>query len=352
MPKLIGDADMMYLRATPIPRALESVQQSFLGMYPRTARTMDFPVPTIVTRTPADETLFPNDGNCRRFSQLSRAFAQRTADRWNESTEMDYLNRLMSKWMPAGSRVAIDSHPRLSGIMDTINSTLAHPRETRLPPEFYDAKGRDTIERIEVEEWFSGYKEDGEYRALGIGALMGDLVSRMVGSVDGNGNDGLLEIGGDDANPGKGRGGEQRIRFAMSGCHDTTLAAILASLGTLEGSMSRWPPYSSHIAMELFRKNDAVGKETGPRQPSGGQQKSRWRDLFGSVGGGSVDQRSGPVGIARRPAPTLTDAEKDRLEGYYVRLRFNDTAVVVPGCRTAGNHLDGDETFCTLVSAA
>lgn len=81
MPKLIADADMIYLRATPIPRALESVQQAFWGLYPLTARTASFPPPTIITRTPADETLFPNETNCRRFSQLSRAFAHRTADR-------------------------------------------------------------------------------------------------------------------------------------------------------------------------------------------------------------------------------------------------------------------------------
>lgn len=81
MPKIIKDADMIYLRASPMPRALESVQQSFGGMYPSSARTASFPPPTIVTRTPADETLYPNDNNCRRFSQLSKAFAQRAADR-------------------------------------------------------------------------------------------------------------------------------------------------------------------------------------------------------------------------------------------------------------------------------
>ena len=80
MPRLISDADMFYLRATPIPRALESLQQTFWGFYPLTARTAAFPPPTILTRTPAEETLFPNESNCRRFRQLSRAFAQRTAD--------------------------------------------------------------------------------------------------------------------------------------------------------------------------------------------------------------------------------------------------------------------------------
>ena len=58
--------------------------------------------------------------------------------------------------------------------------------ETRLPKEFYDAKGRKIIEKIGVEEWFSGYQESQEYRSLGIGGLMGDLVQRMVGNVQGN----------------------------------------------------------------------------------------------------------------------------------------------------------------------
>ena len=44
MPKLMNDSDMIYLRATPIPRALESVQQAFWGMYPLTARTVSFSV--------------------------------------------------------------------------------------------------------------------------------------------------------------------------------------------------------------------------------------------------------------------------------------------------------------------
>lgn len=81
MPKQINDANMIYLRATPIPRALESLQQTFWGMYPSSSRGGHFPPPTMIIRNPADETLYPNDGNCRRFSQLSRAFAERTANR-------------------------------------------------------------------------------------------------------------------------------------------------------------------------------------------------------------------------------------------------------------------------------
>ena len=81
MPSIISNADMIYLRASPMPRALESVQQSFWGMYPLTARTASFPPPTIVTRAPQEETLYPNDASCRRFAQLGKAFGQRAADR-------------------------------------------------------------------------------------------------------------------------------------------------------------------------------------------------------------------------------------------------------------------------------
>ncbi|KAL8975905.1 MAG: hypothetical protein Q9205_007990, partial [Flavoplaca limonia] len=170
----------------------------------------------------------------------------------NDSKDMDYLNSLISKWMPESSpRVAVDSHPRLSGIMDTVNSTLAHGPKTRLPSAFYDTKGREIIDKIGSEEWFSGYKESQEYRKVGIGALVGDIVTRMVGNIDRSGNDGLREVAGVDGDLGKGRGGESGIKLTMSGCHDTTLAAILSSLGAFEGE--EWPPYTSHIAVELFK---------------------------------------------------------------------------------------------------
>jgi acid phosphatase len=361
MPALIAHSDMIYLRATPIPRALESVQQAFWGFYPPSARTADFPPPTIITRSPADETLFPNDGNCRRFAGLSRAFAQRTADRWNDTDDMKYLNKLLSKWMPENSKtVAVDSKPRLSGIMDTINATLAHGPATRLPKEFYDEKGRTIIDKIAVEEWYSGYTESEEYRMLGIGGLMGDIVTRMAGSVERNGNDGLVEVGGEDGHLGTGRGGEKDIKLALSGCHDTTLSAILHSLGAFGDE--QWPPYTSHVAIELFRRkawtnpNWTVPARTsesdGERKARDEDKKSQswWRNLFGSTKD-LVDGRvPSPEGIARRPIEALSPEERDKLEGYFVRVRYNDKVMNVPGCKPAGKHLDGDESFCTLVS--
>ena len=265
---------------------------------------------------------------------------------------MDYLNSLISRWMPEESkRVAVDSHPRLSGIMDTINATLAHGPKTRLPPNFYNSKGREIIEKIGVEEWFAGYQESHEYRKVGIGALVGDIVARMLGSVERKGNDGLLEIGGKNG-MGAGRGGEKDIKFAMSGCHDTTLAAILSSLGAFEGE--KWPPYTSHLAIELFREEEISRTTTESAQDlhepvTASAAHVQSPSSYFSIFGGRRKEILASEGFARKPMDELTPTERDKLRGLYVRIRYNDRPIVVPGCKPSGKHLEGDESFCTLV---
>jgi acid phosphatase len=291
--------------------------------------------------------LYPNDSICRRFAQLSRAYAQRASDRWNDSEDMAYLNKTLGKWMPESSpKIAVDGKPRLSGIMDTINATLAHGPATRLPKEFYDEKARSIIDKIAVDEWFGGYLESQEYRTLGIGALMGDIVSRMVGNAAESNDLGVLEVGGGNGALGVGRGGEQQIRFAMSGCHDTTIAAVLHSLGAMGNE--KWPAYTSHIAVELFKKQQASNVQSevlegGVRKAESlSTKKGWWSSLFGS--GAKTD--SGPA--LRKRVHEMSVAEKEKLSDYFVRLRYNDKIMSVPGCKPAGKHLEGDESFCTL----
>ena len=232
--------------------------------------------------------------------------------------------------------------------MDTINSTLAHGPATRLPSEFYDEKGREILEKIGVEEWFQGYSESQEYRTVGIGALVGDVVSRMVGHVRQQGGDGVIEVGGKTGQPSTGRGGEKAIKFAMSGCHDTTLAAMLTSLGAYD--TQRWPPYTSHLAVELFKSTDSQGQTLST--PS--SKPSFWATWFGKpieVLKGTSAPESEEVAI-RKQVKDMSVNDKAKLDGYYVRLRYNDRPMTVPGCKLPGNHLEGDESFCTLVSEA
>ncbi|PKX93682.1 putative acid phosphatase [Aspergillus novofumigatus IBT 16806] len=302
MPKIKSDTEDMYLRATPIPRALESLQQAFWGMYPASARTQDFPPPVIVARSFSDETLYPNEGNCRRFRQLARLFADRAAKRWNESEQMNYLNSVWSKWMP-------DASPQIA---------------------FYDKKAREYTNTIAVDEWFAGYTESREYRKLGIGALMGDVVDRMVNAAANGGWRSERSASGSSAENGKA------IKFAMSGCHDTTLAAILGSVGAFD---ARWPPFTSSIAIELFSR-----AENPP--PSSPSPSAKQRGLLSYLTGHDVAPSSD---TDRTPLSSLPNSTRQALQNHYVRIRYNDRPVRIPGCAAkAENHLPGDETFCTL----
>ncbi|KAA8893656.1 histidine phosphatase superfamily [Sphaerosporella brunnea] len=282
LPEKLADPSEYYLRATPIVRALESLHEVFTGLYPTPYRHVGIPPPIIVTRTAADENLFPNEANCRRFSMLARAFADDAAKRWNHSPEMDFLNEKIGKWMPEGQRVAVDSHPRLSGLQDTVNSTLAHGPEVRLPDVFYEPQVRRIMNDINVYEWYRGYKVSHEFRKLGVGSILNDIKNRAVSVA---------------------RGDEKAVKLALMGCHDTTLAGILASLGAFD---DQWPPFTSNIAIETFRVID--------------HRRSFWERVTGS------------------------NPEK----GWYVRLRYNERPVVVSACKKPGKHLEGKTSFCTM----
>lgn len=264
----------------------------------------------------------------------------------NDSEQMAYLNKLWSKYMPESSpKVAVDAHPRLSGIMDTINATDAHGSATKLPSEFYDKKGRAVLDRIAVEEWFAGYNESNEYRKLGIGALLGDVVDRMVSTaVDGGWRSETSASG--SGIPGAGTS----IKFAMSGCHDTTLAAILSSLGGFQDGS--WPPFTSSIAVELFSQAPDNRADAGSvlEEFSNPRVAAKKSGIFSSIlGNKPAAQQLAPSDTARAPIESFPEETRESMRRHYVRLRYNDRPVRIPGCASkAENHLPGDDTFCTL----
>lgn len=232
---------------------------------------------------------------------------------------MDYLNTLLQKWMPSQQRVAVDSKPTLHGIWDTINATLATTGPpTRLPPEFYDSKAYSILDRLVTEEEYSGYKESVEYRTLGIGAMLGESVQRMVHSSCDDQESRTSSAGENFVNEGDDLGSVGRdLKIALFGCHDSTIAGVLASLGAMEGENNKWPSYTSSLAIELFQTI-----ESAPDQ----QQQQNLKVIIPPT-----EQVRGP------------DSEK------YVRIRYNDRPITIPGCRLQGHHFEDDESICTFV---
>ncbi len=280
--------------------------------------------------------------------QLEQAVAECSSQSsaGNATTGMDYLNYLLQKWMPLQQRVAVDSSPSLHGIWDTINTTLATPPGsiTRLPPEFYDRKAHKTIESIVVEEEYAGYKESEEYRTVGIGALLGEVVQRMqywiqrecpqirtsleiIAIVEAQ----ILTHGEERKGP----------NFALAGCHDSTLAATLASMGAMKGENNKWPQYTSSLAVELFSSDviDSARIEENEGKGKGASPNTALRQI-----------------TLNFPAPSSAtiknqDPEQDSPDQstFYVRIRYNDRPITIPGCKVQGNHLPEEPSFCTFV---
>jgi acid phosphatase len=124
---------------------------------------------------------------------------------------------------------------------------------------------------------------------------------------------------------------------------------MLSSLGAFEGEP--WPPYTSHIALELFRKSNirrADATQVKSEIFSSANSKKGWFGNFLGSKGSMIEEKS-PPGIARKKVPQLSEADRRKLDGYFVRIRYNDKVMNVPGCQSPGDHLEGDESFCTLV---
>ncbi|KAI5289630.1 hypothetical protein KEM54_003524 [Ascosphaera aggregata] len=203
--------------------------------------------------------------------------------------------------------------------MDTLNASLAHGPDTRLPSEFYDEKVREYIDKISIDEWYSGYREDVEYRRLGIGGLWGDITRRMKAVALKGGWRPGVNVDLDHKEPKEA----PAVKLALNGCHDTTLASLLASVGAYNNE--KWPPFTSSVIVELFRRS------TSPSTP------------VPEASNGIISRLTGSAAAVQK-------AKEAALQNHYVRLRFNDKVMRVPGCALPGNHLEGDTSFCTLAA--
>ncbi|KAH7377610.1 histidine phosphatase superfamily, partial [Pyrenochaeta sp. MPI-SDFR-AT-0127] len=331
LPSMLSNPSYVYFRSSPFPRALESLQHVIWGMFPPESRTPDFGSVNIVQRGERDETLLPNEDYCVRFIQIFKAYTERASNRWNNSDEMKYINALIGKYVPQGL-ITVAGAPKIHAIYDIITSTLATDN-IRLPEAFYDEKLGDIVDRLAYNEEFGSYGENKEMRTVGIGAMLADVVERVVSKVEHEAisasqacstNDDYTESTGVESNG---------TKLWLYGSHDSTLGAVMAGLGAdevIEGEC-RWPPYGSVLAVEVFRDMKDEGIISQPTS---------------SVPGFLSDMRHHP--ISRTPTRRLSQAQKARLRNYYIRLRYNNRSLTIPGCKLAGKNWNEDATFCTL----
>ncbi|KAM0751178.1 phosphoglycerate mutase-like protein [Meredithblackwellia eburnea MCA 4105] len=272
-------------RSTGMPRTIESLHQVVEGLFPAKWREGGSMEVEYTVRTPMEESLYPNS-LCLKMRKLDRQSADQAAKTWNPT--LMPLDSSLSKFI-GGNPIRIDGHPRANGILDTVMVCRAHG--IKVPKELEDPNTLEILERSVVHEWFDAYANP-EFKKLSMGRLLGDLGASLDRKV---------------ADP---KEEKEKLRLAVYSCHDTSLGGILNSLNIFDG---RWPPFTSHIAVELFRPSSPV--------PSASTTMS-----FLSLFAGSAKPK----------------------EQHYVRLKYNGRTMALPACREEGKHLPGDEGVCTF----
>jgi acid phosphatase len=141
-----------------------------------------------------------------------------------------------------------------------------------------------------------GYSSS-ELARLAVGRLFGDLTTALEDRVS----------------------GRSPLRLAVYSAHDTVLAPFLSSLDVFDW---RWPPFTSHVEIELFRKSN---QDTS---------SSSWGNWFG------LKKRSSTEVDGDGAAPR---------EDNYVRVRYNGQTMRLPACAAHDKHFPGTEgEVCTL----
>ncbi|KAH8115945.1 phosphoglycerate mutase-like protein [Phellopilus nigrolimitatus] len=295
LPDTISNTNETYFRSTNMPRTIESLQEVIHGLYPRSKLGAGV-IPQLLVRNGESENLIANAFSCKRLEHLLIGFAQAAASAYNHTLEP--LDKKLSRYI-GGNPIRLDGQPRASGILDTIRASTAHG--IKVPPEFEDRSVMELIEKAVVTEWFADKTE--EVRRLGMGRLLDDLSRKMVLKAAPLALKGNANVA--SATP----------KLLVHSTHDTALAALLATLDVYD---EKWPPFTSSITFELFKK-----------APHADPPASYLQTVFTAFS---------PFKRSTQPAE------------HFVRIRYQNESLALPFCAESGQHLPGHPELCTLAA--
>ncbi|KAH0834797.1 hypothetical protein J3R83DRAFT_10398 [Lanmaoa asiatica] len=353
LPGTLQNEKQAYFRSTNVPRTIESLEHIVHGLYPQThcasgvipsilvrcvVRRDGIEIMTRLHRNKVDENIVGNILSCPQLGLLELRFAEGMSDvpnewralmlciiaaaaRWN--SRLQTLDKRLSKYIK-GKPIRVDGSPRASGILDTVSprkaltswflnirlhtqvrSAAAHG--LKVPDDFWDPKVIDLIvcsqlskfngslsmlmvdfqESAVSDEWFTIKTERG--RRLGMGRLLADVSTKMQTKIE--------------------QGNKDPLKILVHSTHDSTLAALCSTFDVFD---DRWPPFTSSVTFELFKKKNS------------GQGSSLQSLLSGLWSAHSKEE-------------------------HYVRMRYKNKNLVLPMCAKEGDHLAGSPEFCTLI---
>ncbi|KAK9477525.1 histidine phosphatase superfamily [Lipomyces japonicus] len=287
LPRNFTDPADFYLRTTSIIRSRETLQHLFAGVYPP---ANFLALPKIFERFPFEENLYPTTFNCSRLKELRQQFVDHYANIWDPKlvAPSEALRQVLSS---PTTQITVDGpKDEAWGIIDSYVAATAAGIQT--PKAFENRDAVNLVGRAALESEFNGYEQNNELQKLGMGRFFGEVLDRMtVGDPVTTSNDtGITEL------TGKPNVVKKIPKLALYAAHDSSIGTILSTLGVFTDK--KWIGFTSHIVFEQFE--------------------------------------------------TASLAKIFQFKTEYVRVKYNGKPVILPVCKPAGKHLDGDETLCTM----
>ncbi|KAJ3354213.1 hypothetical protein GGF32_002642 [Allomyces javanicus] len=278
LPSKLQEPGDVYLRSSDFARTLESLHSVVEGMYPETDRGGAHPPMHIFTRTPVGSDNIYRDFGCERYRRLAKQFNALIKHEVGED---------MKSWSAKLQDMASDPKHGAVLAFDILGAALAHGRATDVvtPAEY------ETLRDASTRLWFGHMVKYPEMGRLLIGRFVTEVHELMAHHVTGVAPD-PAEFSMHVQHM-RASGTTNPPRLALYSGHDTTLVPLVAALGAWDHT---WPPFASHLTLELFQ--------------------------------------------------TETRAE----DSHFVRLRLNGTNLRVPACQEPGAHYPGDPSLCTYAA--
>ena len=254
----------IHLRSTNFPRTIESLHAVLMGLFPtlNNIKSTQKNLP-VLTRDEFLEDMYGST-KCHAYKKILAEYADQFA---KETT--DEAARL-GKSLPHIFSVPdlFGHYPSIYGVWDTLYSRQAHGLSL---PSGVNASVMAQLDNLAAREWFRIFSQSADAIKFSVGRFIREIDSNLY---------------------------RRDRRLCIYSAHDSTIAPLLTAFSS--GEFVRFPPFGSHIAVELFEEDRAD----------------------------SVDNVS----------------EK------FVRVLYNNTPIVLPHCTLPNNHLPSDKSLCRLES--
>ncbi|KAL7754084.1 hypothetical protein RI367_000064 [Sorochytrium milnesiophthora] len=330
LPASFTDPATMYLRSTDYPRTLESLHSVLDGLYPSTTRSLAAPL-QIHSRTPlTHETAVADWSACARYKTIKRQF---------DAVIRASVQQKLQTASPLVRELVKDAGDDPTWASDIAASALAHDQHRNVPLTQDDFR---MLENLAVEQWFGHMYMYPVMRRFAIGRFLTELCELMdahASPLDAahrpspffSMHESHMEH----------LGTQQLPKFAAYSAHDTTVMPILLALNVWDG---RWPPFGSHITLELFEDTAVKAIPAPSKSPSPPATVKRGVTSAPAL---SPKQTTFASTAAAAAAATTTTTSLPTSQ-HYVRAKYNGQLLRLPGCAAAKDHYPGDETLCRM----